>query len=821
MHIPGYEVQREIGQGGMALVYLALQESLNRDVALKIIKSGLTENEEFAQRFIREGRIIARLNHPHIITVYDIGAYEGAYYLSMEYLPGGTLQQRIQSGLSIQDALLIARALASALSYAHQGGIIHRDIKPQNILFHNNGYPVLTDFGIAKILGSTTMVTRAGLSLGTPRYMSPEQVRGLEVDARADIYSFGILLYQMLTGRVPYTAEDSFVLGMMHVTAPLPDLPIELNRFQPLMNQMLAKDPDRRLQSAQEFVTELDLLETESLSLPKAKDFSEVSDTYVNKVGRGSLPSKTSVVSQEKDVLAIVKGTPPKYSGNWVRFLVLLVALVGLILFAAGGYIWSQGKVALLDSAAPKKTSVAAANPNTGVAASKEVASVAVSGDYVSSGSGQSAKPPLSAIETLLRFHGSNTIGGKLLPELVNTFLKEEGYTNIRSVPGLREEEEFVVGEINGVEKKIEIQAHGSKTAFEGLQNGLCDIGMASRKIKPDEQKKISPFLGDLTSNASEHVLALDGIAVIVHPSNPVKVLTIGQLADIFSGVIYDWSQVGGQKGPISVYARDEKSGTWDFFNDAVLKKYNKSLNAKDRFEDSLKLSDSVYNDIGGIGFIGLNYIGLNKVIGLSDAGIDARKPSLLTVKTEDYILSRRLFLYTAVQPNNSLVSRFIEFALSDKAQAVIQSIGLVSMDLTPVSKSTEDRQDDPRNKSARWRNLTVNADSEIPTRFRFRAGSSELDSRASRDIGRIVRTLGQKDYQGRSLILIGFADASGPHNLNCKLSQERADIVKRELTWQGFSFHAVKGLCEEAPIVPNDTPENQEKNRRVEVWVK
>ncbi|MCB1822777.1 MAG: serine/threonine protein kinase, partial [Candidatus Competibacteraceae bacterium] len=255
MHIPGYQIERELGQGGMAIVYLALQESLHRHVALKVIKPVLTTDEEFAQRFLREGRIIAQLSDPHIVTVYDIASYEGNYYLSMEYLPGGTLQQRIRKGLELAEVLNIGRAIAEALHYAHRRGVIHRDIKPQNILFRENGQPVLSDFGIAKTLGTSSIMTRTGLSLGTPRYMSPEQIRGQAVDARADIYSFGVLFYEMLTGNVPYMAEDSFALAMMHVTSPVPEVPPHLSRFQPLLNRLLEKDPNQRFHNGQEVAT--------------------------------------------------------------------------------------------------------------------------------------------------------------------------------------------------------------------------------------------------------------------------------------------------------------------------------------------------------------------------------------------------------------------------------------------------------------------------------------------------------------------------------------------------------------------------------------
>ncbi|MBE2293992.1 MAG: protein kinase, partial [Phycisphaerales bacterium] len=261
MQIPGYQIEHELGQGGMAIVYLAIQESLRRPVALKVIKPVLTTDEEFAIRFQREGRLIAQLNDPHIVTVYDIASHDGTYYLSMEYLGGGTLQQRIRAGLSPSEVLIISRAIVGALSYAHERSIIHRDIKPQNILFRENGTPVLTDFGIAKTLGSNTIMTRTGLSIGTPRYMSPEQIRGQEVDPRADLYSFGVLFYEMLTGNVPYAAEDSFALAMMHVTAATPELPPRLSAYQPLLNKLLDKDPNRRFQRGQDFIAALDALE--------------------------------------------------------------------------------------------------------------------------------------------------------------------------------------------------------------------------------------------------------------------------------------------------------------------------------------------------------------------------------------------------------------------------------------------------------------------------------------------------------------------------------------------------------------------------------
>jgi phosphate transport system substrate-binding protein len=428
-----------------------------------------------------------------------------------------------------------------------------------------------------------------------------------------------------------------------------------------------------------------------------------------------------------------------------------------------------------------------------------------------------SATPAAAVAQTLLRFHGSNTVGGKLLPALATAFLQQQGYTNIHKENGAKEDESFIIGEHDGHSEQIEIFAHGSSTAFTDLKDKLCDIGMSSRKIKSEEQQGLLPTLGDLSSNASEHVIALDGIAVIINPANPLKTLSVAQIADIFSGTITDWSKLGGQAGAIAIYARDDKSGTYDFFKEAVLKTHSKTLaNNAQRFEDSNKLSESVSNDPTGIGFIGLNYVGANKVIALSDAGVEARKPSLLTIKTEDYLLSRRLYLYTPEKSTNSNVAKFIEFAVGASAQPVVTSTGLVNLDVTPIAADTND----VRNQSTQWRSLTKNA-VEIATRFRFRKGNNNLDTRANRDIGRIVGVLSQPQFQNKKVMLIGFADSSGSHSSNCTLSQNRADIVKQELAVEGLTFDQVIGICDDAPIAPNDTDENREKNRRVEVWVK
>lgn len=254
IQIPGYRIEEPIGSGAMASVHLAIQESLERQVALKIMAAALGADTSFCKRFLKEGRIIAQLSHPHIITIYDIGVFQDHYYMAMEYLAGGSLKERLLSELSVEECLTILEQIAKPLGYAHKHGFIHRDVKPANILFRRDGSAVLSDFGIAKGLSDNTQLTAMGWTLGTPNYMSPEQALGQPADARSDLYSLGIVLFEMLTGKRPFQAEDSFRTAMLHVQEPIPRLPALKAHCQDLVDRLMAKKPDDRFSSAEELV---------------------------------------------------------------------------------------------------------------------------------------------------------------------------------------------------------------------------------------------------------------------------------------------------------------------------------------------------------------------------------------------------------------------------------------------------------------------------------------------------------------------------------------------------------------------------------------
>jgi glucose/mannose transport system substrate-binding protein len=276
--------------------------------------------------------------------------------------------------------------------------------------------------------------------------------------------------------------------------------------------------------------------------------------------------------------------------------------------------------------------------------------------------------PPQSTRKVALRLHGSNTIGKELALAVCEDFLKSQGATSVQRKPLEKENEtdiEAILPNESAEPLTFEVQAHGTKTAFEDLAAGKCDIGMASRQINADEAQQCTRAgLGDMFSPSCENVLGLDGIAVFVNRSNPINALTKEQIADIFSGGITDWSQVGGRPGPINLHAPDDKSGTFDMFTSLVLGTKPLSPQAA-RYENSAKLSDEVAIDPNGIGFAGMAFERGSKPLAISEAGTRRLLPSPFTVATGDYPLSRRLFLYIPAESQNKWTRKFVEFALS------------------------------------------------------------------------------------------------------------------------------------------------------------
>jgi phosphate transport system substrate-binding protein len=420
---------------------------------------------------------------------------------------------------------------------------------------------------------------------------------------------------------------------------------------------------------------------------------------------------------------------------------------------------------------------------------------------------------PVTASVPVLRLHGSNTIGAQLVPALAEAFLKAQGATDVRKV-SIGGDEMMVQGVMAGSSsaEAIEIHAHGSATAFQDLGVDKCDIGMASRRINAAEIQALAA-LGNMTSPACEHVLGLDGIAIIVNRGNTVPSLTKDRLAKIFMGEITDWNEVQGPAGPIQIYARDDKSGTYDTFKTLVLGS-GKLPPAAKRFEDSRALSDAVAADGGGIGFVGLPYVASAKAVPVGDTGVDPLLPTRMTVATEDYLLSRRLYLYTPANAKNSLTRKFVEFALSKTGQDVVAAEGFVSQNVVPDQVSV-----DPKAPRA-YKNMTAGAE-RLTLDFRFRTGSADLDNKALADLDRTISLLSDLKYTGDNVMLLGFADSTGTMEKNQTLSEQRAKAVADQFVPRGLRVRMVNGFGQAMPVASNDTDDGRQKNRRVEMWLK
>ena len=318
-----YEIKSELGRGGMATVYLGYDKRFERDVAVKVLPAEFLHDPQFSVRFHREAKVIAALEHPAIVPVYDVGEADGLPYFVMRYMDGGSLADLLEKGdISLREVSRIINIIAPALDDAHAKGIVHRDLKPANILFDRHNRPYLSDFGIAKISDAQYDVTGSAI-IGTPAYMSPEQAQGKEVDGRSDIYALGAIIYRMLTGTRPYNGDTPMSMAIKHITDPTPDilrdnpsLPISASSF---IYRAMEKDPDAR------FPTAVALAESLSL-VASSKDSGDIK----------TLPSHTkpSIVMKAQP-----KAPPPppqqkKEKGNkkiaWVIAGVILMGLVGL-----------------------------------------------------------------------------------------------------------------------------------------------------------------------------------------------------------------------------------------------------------------------------------------------------------------------------------------------------------------------------------------------------------------------------------------------------------------------------------------------------------
>jgi len=450
--------------------------------------------------------------------------------------------------------------------------------------------------------------------------------------------------------------------------------------------------------------------------------------------------------------------------------------------------------------------------------AQESVAEATMSPAKTTRGSQHFAPPDLLATkpQVILRMDGSNTIGAKLAPALAAGYLRQLGSEVTVKKDLAAANEVQVIGYLPNQQQvvAIEIKAHGSSTGFKSLVADETDIAMSSRGIKTNENLDLLLKYGDMTLPENEHVIALDGLAIIKHPDNPLATLTVAQLAQIFSGQIKNWSELGGKNAKINLYARDDQSGTYDTFNSLVLKKFKQKLAPAQRFESNELLAQSVAADVSGIGFTGLAYANKDMIVQVSAApGLPAIEPQQFSISSEDYALSRRLFLYANTSANpNPHVAGLIDFAITHSGQQVVEQVSFIPQKITSVLPGVNAEH------PPKYQMVAMNGE-RLSMTFRMRADRAEIDNKSAQDIEHLVEYL--KATPHKKVTLIGFsAGESNDEQADRQRAYIRSRLLAYELRQRGIKNVEIIALGNQLPIDSNHSEVGRYRNNRTEVWL-
>jgi len=424
--------------------------------------------------------------------------------------------------------------------------------------------------------------------------------------------------------------------------------------------------------------------------------------------------------------------------------------------------------------------------------------------------------------ESLFQVSGSNTLGQALIPELAKNYMANEIKAKDVKIRKKGNNQTLVIGWLDGKKTSIQINSKGTSTGFTEMTNGKSDITMASRPFKENERSNLlNARKGDISIPKFEHIIAMDGIVVMVHPNSPIQTLTLKQLANIFSCNIKNWSEIGGQNAPIDIYIRADKSGTHHTFKNKILNPFSRNFCTDSQILNSnKKLAQAVSQNPNAISFVPLLAAKNNKIVRLKNHKGASKAPSLFEIALENYPLSRRLYLYNNEQSNQSSLS-FINYCLSDEGQSIVDSFGFIS--LNPESHFAVYEQIDNKTKSTfpeDYRNTIANS-SQVPVIIRFYQASLRIDSKGIVDLKRISQLL--QKLKNKEIHLLGFSDNQKEEFIQKETSVSRADAVKRELTNLGIDASRIKvfGLGNSYSVVSNKTEMGRIKNRRVEIWLK
>jgi phosphate transport system substrate-binding protein len=423
------------------------------------------------------------------------------------------------------------------------------------------------------------------------------------------------------------------------------------------------------------------------------------------------------------------------------------------------------------------------------------------------------ASPPAPAETVLVRMAGSAEIGEGLAPALAAAYLAQIGDTDVKTVAGPKPGQVKIAGLRGAQSEAIIVENSTATDGFKSLGGGGADVVMATRRIAPAEHDLLNA-LGDMTSAAAEHVVAIDALAVVVNPANPLSAVRRDQVKDIFTGSIADWRVLGGAAAPIDVYAVTPQSEQGATFAPRILGGNPLASGAK-LLADPRQVAESVAADPQGIGVVDLRNIGTLRALTIAETGSPPESPAnLAAIATEDYPLSYRLYLYTAPGLHAGFAQKFVDFALSPPGQKVVEQAGLVSQTAKPEAPAVQTTLDRLKGFIAGTRKLGII--------FHFQPNSTELDQPGKRDLDRVRNYFVSNHYAPDEVRLAGFADNQGDPTQNVAVSKKRADAVADLFRGNGFTIPPanVEGFGGELPVADNATEEGRNKNRRVEVYV-
>jgi len=419
--------------------------------------------------------------------------------------------------------------------------------------------------------------------------------------------------------------------------------------------------------------------------------------------------------------------------------------------------------------------------------------------------------PVAAATTTLFRMAGSNVIGSTLARRLSAGYLALIGDASITSSFGGTEGTLEIAGLQAGQREAVTVMLGSSESGMNALLRGTADFAMSASRITPADSERLAS-LGDMSSPASEHVIGVQGITAVVSPANRVASLTVSQLRAVLSGQVKDWSELGETPAPIHVYVVESRGAAVDVPHD-VLTPHESVPASVTALPNEQAVITAVASDRAAIGFVAFGNPEPARVLPLAESGGTAIAPTPLTISTETYPLTRRLYLYTAAKPSNAFVSRFLDYVYSPAGQAAVDAAGYVPLTVRSEVATADEGASD------RFKQLIAGA-TRLSVDFRFLPGSKDLDNRGVRDVERLTTYIkGQKINPSR-VILAGFADNSGTPTANQLVSQRRLETVAAALKRTGVPAGKVATFGAELPIGDNATPEGRERNRRVEVYL-